>query len=53
MTMLFFEGHDIIAKPNRMWVMIWIPLGIMMGAMHESHPDPGSGSDVGYRPNPG
>ena len=32
-TMLFFEGHDIIAKPNRMWVMVWVPLGIMMGAI--------------------
>jgi O-antigen ligase len=36
-TMLFFEGHDIIAKPNRMWVMVWVPLGIMMGAIQEKY----------------
>ena len=31
-TMLFFEGHNIISKPNSTWHMIWIPLGIIMGA---------------------
>jgi O-antigen ligase len=32
-TMMFFEGHDIIARPNRLWLMLWIPLGIMLGAL--------------------
>lgn len=31
-SMLFFEGHDIITKPNRMWLMVWVPIGIVMGA---------------------
>jgi O-antigen ligase len=34
--MLFFEGHDIITKPNRMWLMVWVPLGIVMGAEYAS-----------------
>jgi O-antigen ligase len=42
-TMLFFEGHDIIAKPNRMWMMVWVPLGIVMGAMHAQNTATGSG----------
>jgi hypothetical protein len=42
--MLFFEGHDIIAKPNRMWMMVWVPLGIVMGAMHAQNNATGSGN---------
>lgn len=52
-TMLFFEGHDIMTKPNRMWVMIWIPLGIIMGGMHEQYNGSGSGNDARYRHSPG
>ena len=40
-TMLFFEGHNIISKLNSTWHMVWIPLGIIMGTMHERYHDPG------------
>jgi len=53
MTMLFFEGHDIMTKPNRMWLMIWIPLGIIMGAMHEQSHAFASGNDPGTGSLPG
>ena len=36
-TMLSFEGHNIISKVNSTWHMVWIPLGIMIGAMHAQH----------------
>ena len=45
-TMLFFEGHNIISKLNSTWQMVWIPLGIMLGAMHEHHHGSGSGDSV-------
>jgi len=41
--MLSFEGHNIISKVNSTWHMVWIPLGIIMGAMHAQHHGSGSG----------
>jgi len=40
-SMLFFEGHNIISKLNSTWHMVWIPLGIIMGAMHVQYPGSG------------
>jgi O-antigen ligase len=45
-SMLFFEGHNIISKLNSTWHMVWIPLGIIMGAMHEQYHGSGSGKVV-------
>ena len=42
-TMLFFEGHNIISRPNSTWHMVWIPLGIIMGGMQQCYHDPASG----------
>jgi len=33
-TMLSFEGHNIVSKVNSTWHMVWIPLGIIIGALH-------------------
>jgi O-antigen ligase len=46
-TMLSFEGHNIISKVNSTWHMIWIPLGIIIGAMHaKNHNALSKGPDV-------
>ena len=36
LSMLFFEGANVIHKPNESWLLIWIPICLMLAGKMES-----------------